>query len=567
MKPFACIATISSIARAHWSALPVGVRALLGWLAPYLVLIASRQLLDRHWTPGRILFSVLLFWFFAAVLSRWPAVLAALSLEKILQLITRTKQNLTGEPLLASDLLQVSQSSALTGYVSPFMYLYAALFLVAIIWGSRWLWKRISPGPRPHYTLLASVLPAMILLMHFESGLPLRQALLNGLKTMGIKKADWDYATIISHNGILPHLFLSAEASPPPSYSPHQFYARQAEFSLAASQPDIVVILCEGCFTSFDQRLPTAMRELEQDHFQPLWLLSPVYGGGTAEAEYEILTGLSASALPGVDYQDFVRDFRLNARTLVRRFDEAGYHTIGMHNFVSTFWKRNEIYPRFGFAETRFLENMGDAQYSDWPSDKLLFDHALSSYSQLPAVQPAFLFLITVHTHGPFREHGGDGGLADYRQRLAESIGQMRSFVHQMDRIAAQRGRRMAVVVFGDHKPAINTAFEQAGILNPGLQEKSKEQLVPPEWLARFRSSAYIRLPNEQENTQLVQRLNDRPMFCLSAELASLVPGKDDAFWKGVLARCAEPLDDLISLNREQWQHLFPPGLYHERLF
>ena len=63
-------------------------------------------------------------------------------------------------------------------------------------------------------------------------------------------------------------------------------------------------------------------------------LYSSVLGGGTATAEWELLTGNSAAFLPSgaIPYIVYVRD---DKETMVNNFRMAGYETIGMHSYYA----------------------------------------------------------------------------------------------------------------------------------------------------------------------------------------------------------------------------------------
>lgn len=569
LPPISLIAPL----QARWQELPVSLRLWLLRLGPYLLLLAGRLLLDGMLSPGRLLFGLLLFWLLALPLARWAAASASLAIEYLLILTSRIKEAQTGEPLLARDLLEVSQGMALSSYIAPSMYVASIVLLAACACG---IWFRPSRSRRQWLQALLLALPLPgLLAIQIAWNDAAAKVLRSSLLTTGIRYHEYNYLLNVRENGLLAHLFQTAEIVSAPKSGPHDFYARQADALLEPSRPDVVMILCEGCFTTFDDRFPTAMRQLEPLGFQPFYLLSPVYGGGTAEAEFEALTGLSSAVLPGIDYQGHAADFRPDARTLVRRFREAGYRTSGLHNFYANFWKRNQIYPRFGFDYTRFVEDMPWRTRS-WPQDALLYDSALAAYRQSPKKTSNFMFLITVRTHGAFTHAGGDYGRADYDLRLGEAMRDMTAFIGQLDREARKRRRPLAIAIFGDHKPSLTGAFEQAGVLPSSLFRSRGahndnyhfvHRMTPEQWRARAETAAYVRLPDASATQELAQRLDGRPMFCLPAELSGLVPGNDDAFWHAVLARCRQPVATLTIPEPAGWRQVFPLPLYGERLY
>ncbi|MBE9607941.1 LTA synthase family protein [Chitinilyticum piscinae] len=558
----------------RWQTVPLRWRRLLLLWGPVLALLLGRILLEADAiSPARLVFVLLLYWLLAFPLARWAAVTASLAIEYLLLSVNQIKEAQTGSPLLARDLLEVAQGVALSSYIIPGMYVALVILLLSLIVG----WYYRTPRSRRRW-LLASV-PASALPMLLVLQLPLHDSgswyVRQGLRLLGVQYHEYNHLVNARTNGMLAHLFQTAEVVRPPRAAPHDFYQRQVEYALPAERPDVVMILCEGCFTSFDDRFPTAMQQLGQRGFSPFYLISPVYGGGTAEAEFEVLTGLSSAVLPGIDYQSYAQDFRRDARTLVSRFRDAGYQTSGLHNFYANFWRRQELYPAFGFTATRFVEDM-PWRTRGWPQDALLYDAALEAYRKSPRKQPNFMFLITVRTHGAFTHEGDDFGRKDYDLRLGEAMKDMTAFFSALEKEAHKRKRPLAIVVFGDHKPTLTGAFERAGVLPASLflsrgAHNDSYRFIPnmnkAQWQARAQSSAYVRLSDPQAGKALAERLNDRPMFCLPAELAGLVPGQDDAFWRAVLARCRQPVDTLLEHEPVRWRQTFPLGLYGERLF
>lgn len=67
------------------------------------------------------------------------------------------------------------------------------------------------------------------------------------------------------------------------------------------------------------------------------WMYSPVTGGGTANVEYEFLTGNSTAFLPSgtVPYQLYVKD---QQSSLVSLTSQLGYETTAFHPYVSSGW-------------------------------------------------------------------------------------------------------------------------------------------------------------------------------------------------------------------------------------
>ncbi|MFT0533917.1 LTA synthase family protein [Castellaniella hirudinis] len=556
-------------------------------LLPYGLLLAGRFVLlwlfgdDAglpSWVLIQLLFSLFLFYAFSCLIHPAYAALSSLLTEALLVEANAIKVGHTGVPVSARDLVEVGQAASLTGYASVGMYVTVVLLALAVFLG----WKYRVRGWRSWLGRLPFGLPLMLLiwLFAFSDGAVSVQGR-EFLCRAHICYYSWNPVFNSRKNGALAHLLMTSEAIRTPAKSDHDFYRHeQLPSTLQPSRPDLIMILCESCFTTLDGRFDTSMKLLADDGLMPFSLLSPVYGGNTPEAEFETITGLSSAVFPGVDYQNFFDRYRTDSDTLPRRFRDAGYFAASLHNFKSDFWRRNFVHPLLGFQKSVFIDDMdpgGMLLNGLRISDDILYSSALDLYEKIPNGQPVFLYLITMHTHGDYAVRNNDFGESDYRQRLSESMEDMREFLKRI-RLAAQgRKRPLAIVIFGDHKPALSRVFYNTGVFparlfdapiaeqgNPGFVLQPSYVL----WKERARVSAFAWLPaGDRETKEFVDRLNDKPMFCLPAELSGLVEGRDNAFWSSVNGICQQPDAVFSGEKGNPWGRFFPEGIYAERLF
>ncbi|WP_164521500.1 LTA synthase family protein [Iodobacter ciconiae] len=546
------------------------VKQLAFILGPVLLLLLGRYFVDQNWSVQRLLFSGLLFAFLALVLNRWAATVVAIGLEGLLCQASWLKEGQTGEPLLARDLFEVSQGVSLASYLNWEMIAFSLLVACAVgvgVWKRpRFAWWRLA---------LALLLPALLLIRIFDHGV------LN--KTSSSILAEHFKASYLSYNfiqntrqnGLLVHLYQTAESVKLPSAGAHSFYTLGTLKTQQAIEPDVVLILCEACFTSLDDdHFITPIARLKQKGFSASMMLSPVYGGGTAEAEFEMLTGLSSAVLPGIDYQNYASSYRKDAATLVSRYKDAGYRTIGMHNFYGNFWKRSNIYPSFGFSSTRFVEEMS-WKTRTWPDDGLLYDAALKAYAQGPAKGKTMLSLVTVMTHGNYTDRDYDGGMGDYNQRLNAAVKHLEKFVKQLEAQAKKRKRPLVIALIGDHKPSLTAAFYRKGVFDDHFFRSKGDRndkfrfaykLTPQQWRKRAEVPLFIKASRPDLAAGMIGNLAGKPMFCLPGELAQLLP-KEDPFWGALSSLCARESDQLVPTQQVEWRKVFEPALFAERLF
>ena len=88
------------------------------------------------------------------------------------------------------------------------------------------------------------------------------------------------------------------------------------------------------------------------------WLQVPVFGAGTAESEYEVLTGNSKQflAMGSTAYELYCNNGDYSIASELKR---QGYQTYALHPYYAENWNRSNIYPAIGFDEFFSIENWG----------------------------------------------------------------------------------------------------------------------------------------------------------------------------------------------------------------
>lgn len=88
--------------------------------------------------------------------------------------------------------------------------------------------------------------------------------------------------------------------------------------------------------------------------------------------------------------------------TLLHAFKESGYTTFAGHAYAAGMWNRAVLYPKYGFDQTAFRDELGDGPKLGWGiGDKLFFQRVMPRIRQLKL--PFVSFLITLTSHGPYQ--------------------------------------------------------------------------------------------------------------------------------------------------------------------
>ena len=214
------------------------------------------------------------------------------------------------------------------------------------------------------------------------------------------------------------------------------------------------------------------------------WMYSPVTGGGTANVEYEFLTGNSSAFLPSgtVPYQLYVKD---NQASLVSLAKEVGYTTTAFHPYLSSGWNRPLVYKYMGFDKQMFDTDVTNPEYvRGYISDSCDFK-TIQSITEQGKGQKNFIFNVTMQNHG---------GYAMSYTNFSQEI-----YVTNMNGIYPKANRYLSLVkrsdeafqelvdyfsnvseptilcMFGDHLPSIEDGFYEE-LFGTSLDHLTTEQ-------------------------------------------------------------------------------------------
>ena len=88
--------------------------------------------------------------------------------------------------------------------------------------------------------------------------------------------------------------------------------------------------------------------------------------------------------------------------TLLHSFKEAGYTAFAGHAYLAGMWNRAVLYPRYGFDQTAFKDELGEGPKLGWGiGDKLFFQRVVPRIERLKT--PFVSMLITLTSHSPYQ--------------------------------------------------------------------------------------------------------------------------------------------------------------------
>jgi phosphoglycerol transferase MdoB-like AlkP superfamily enzyme len=137
------------------------------------------------------------------------------------------------------------------------------------------------------------------------------------------------------------------------------------------------------------------------------YLKSPAYGGGTAQAELEVLTGIRA--LSKIDSVDFNTLKGEPISGFTQALKSQGYRTYGSIATTSEYFNSIAAYGSIGIDAIEFLEEVEAFKKSK--GDKHIFDGDLFAYNlqrlkQLPTDRPYLFYTLGMYGHIPYDRNG-----------------------------------------------------------------------------------------------------------------------------------------------------------------
>ncbi|MCL1844661.1 MAG: LTA synthase family protein, partial [Defluviitaleaceae bacterium] len=129
-----------------------------------------------------------------------------------------------------------------------------------------------------------------------------------------------------------------------------------------------------------------------------------VLGGGTAQTEFDVLTGLNARHFPGAPFA-----FRMltdEFPSMASLLNELGYHSEFMHPGFDWFYNRRNVYRWLGFERLVFIDEFEGVPTKGWYiKEYYTINRTLEMFADHRAAHPGvpyFNFTVTIQNHGPY---------------------------------------------------------------------------------------------------------------------------------------------------------------------
>ena len=414
----------------------------------------------------------------------------------LLMLVDWLKLRTLKTPVLPLDVLYLAElRSVLADFVEFGWMLASALLVVALVSGAALsLRSRLGRlGARARVSLAAASFATLVAVTVWTA-------------SPGWTSYQWDGRRASLAQGFLAHFWSElgrARVEEPAGYDATAIERIWAGVAPPASdrpaeRPDLVLLMVESLMDPDDLGLEFTedplpfLHALMRTHTSG-YVLSPTFGGQSANPEFELLTGLSMRFLPrgSLPYRQYVIH---ELPALPRSLAERGYRSVALQVDPPSFFNRPACYPRLGFDETVWLGQDAEVELDAsgrCASDEAVVDAILGA---LEHEGPTFVFAFTNATHAPYsRERFAGPGpevVTDPESSLAIELGGYLRALHAMDRAlerlverVAARGEPAVIAILGDHQPSFtfwNDAHDASSSLaGDGIEALRRKHSVP----------------------------------------------------------------------------------------
>lgn len=213
-------------------------------------------------------------------------------------------------------------------------------------------------------------------------------------------------------------------------------------------------------FTKYKEKYPSG------------YLTVPALGAGTANTEFEVLTGLKSSFFGAGEYPYKTTVNSTPVEGMCSLLKAQGYGTYAIHNNKGSFYDRQDVYDEMGFDAFISLEYMYDVEYTStgWAKDKSLVTDIMKCLDDTEGQD--FVYTISVQGHGRYPSE--EDSCEDHVQITYSDEEMEQPFhyyvnqIYEMDQMLGELvseldayGEDYVLVLYGDHLPSLNLEEEQ----------------------------------------------------------------------------------------------------------
>lgn len=239
-------------------------------------------------------------------------------------------------------------------------------------------------------------------------------------------------------------------------------------------KPNIIFLQLESFFDATNVKglefsedpIPNIRKLYEK--FPGGYLSVPSFGAGTANTEFETMTGMNLDDFGPGEYPYKTVLQSTACESICYYLSNYGYTTTALHDNTGGFYDRNKVFSRLGFDSFVSIEYIEKYEKNPigWVKDKCLTDEIVGILDSTGT--PDYIYTISVQGHGDYPENtdgldlpikvtnndvtGNPNGFEYYVNQTHE----MDAFVAELIDALSKRDEKTILVIYGDHLPTFD---------------------------------------------------------------------------------------------------------------
>lgn len=223
-------------------------------------------------------------------------------------------------------------------------------------------------------------------------------------------------------------------------------------------------------FTTSEDASPNLRKMYE--NYSSGYFKVPSVGAGTANTEFEVLTGMNLRYFGPGEYPFKTYLKEKPCESIATALTALGYGAHGLHNNGGNFYSRAKVYDHLGFDTFTSKEFMNILQLTEngWAKDDILVQHILEAMDTTP--QQDLVVGISVQGHGDYPEEQiienpkikvegiEDEALKNKWEYYVNQVYEMDAFAGKLVEAMEERGEPTVIVFYGDHLPTMGLKAE-----------------------------------------------------------------------------------------------------------
>lgn len=267
-----------------------------------------------------------------------------------------------------------------------------------------------------------------------------------------------------------------------------QWVSAENEAVVPETKPHIIFVMSEAFYDIANHARMASANVDPLEHFNRIAsseravsgdIVVPNFGGGTANTEFDVLTGMQTNMITESGPSAF-RIVHKDTMTLARLLEEQGYQSFFLHPGDSWFYNRQNVYRMFGMEDQIFLDAFEDDDFKGdnmaWIKDDACADKFIEEFERRTAAsdQPVFTYMVTIQNHTAYNNNKygnfefpwvwterrlNDYMAQEYLSVYLEGLRDADAMLNKLTSYFDQLEEPVILAFFGDHLPNLGADY------------------------------------------------------------------------------------------------------------